>query len=69
MNKMEGRRNFGYGKQMDWAGKQALRERYGNGRYGTVAGHTERWRQFVAWCRRERCQRTKIIDPRIGQYF
>ena len=30
MNKMEGRRNFGYGKQMDWAGKQALRERYGN---------------------------------------
>ena len=39
---------------MEWAGKQALRDRYGNGRYGTVAGHTERWRQFVAWCRRER---------------
>lgn len=54
MNKMEGRRNFGYGKQMDWAGKQALRDRYGNGRYGTVAGHTERWRQFVAWCREQR---------------
>jgi len=54
MNKTAGRRNFGYGKQMDWAGKQGLRERYGNGRYGTVAGHTERWRQFVAWCRRER---------------
>ena len=52
--KTAGRRNFGYGKQMDWAGKQALRNRYGNGRYGTVAGHTERWRQFVAWCRRER---------------
>ena len=54
MNKMEGRRNFGYGKQMDWAGKQALRESFGNGRYATVAGHTERWRQFVAWCRSER---------------
>jgi len=52
--KTAGRRNFGYGKQMDWAGKQALRIRYGNGRYGTVAGHTERWRQFVAWCRNER---------------
>jgi hypothetical protein len=36
---------------MDWAGKQALRDRYGSGRYGTVAGHTERWRQFVTWCR------------------
>jgi hypothetical protein len=54
MMKITGRRNFGYGKQMDWAGKQALRDRFGNGRYGTVAGHTERWRQFVAWCRRER---------------
>jgi len=52
--KTAGRRNFGYGKQMDWAGKQALRNRYGNGRYGTVAAHTERWRQFVAWCRSER---------------
>ncbi len=51
MMKTTGRRNFGYGKQMAWAGKQALRVRYGNGRYGTVAGHTERWRQFVAWCR------------------
>jgi hypothetical protein len=54
MMKMTGRRNFGYGKQMAWAGKQALRDCYGNGRYGTVAGHTERWRQFVAWCRSER---------------
>jgi len=53
MNKTAGRRNFGYGKQMAWAGKQALRDRYGNGRYGTVAGHAERWRQFVAWCRDE----------------
>jgi hypothetical protein len=51
MNKTAGRRNFGYGKQMEWAGKQALRDRYGNGRYGTVVGHTERWRQFVAWCK------------------
>ena len=53
MMKTAERRNFGYGKQMAWAGKQALRDRYGNGRYGTVAGHTERWRQFVAWCRDE----------------
>jgi hypothetical protein len=63
MSKMEGRRNFGYGKQMDWAGKQALRDRYGNGRYGTVAGHTERWRQFVAWCRDQRGLRdARLVD-------
>jgi len=54
MSKVGSHRNFGYGKQMAWAGKQALRERYGNGRYGTVNGHAERWGQFVTWCREER---------------
>ncbi len=53
MSKVGSHRNFGYGKQMAWAGKQALRSRYGNGRYGTVNGHAERWRQFVTWCREE----------------
>ncbi|NNL47699.1 MAG: integrase [Acidimicrobiia bacterium] len=50
MSKIGGHRNFGYGKRMAWAGKQALRDRYGTGRYATVAAHTERWRQFSAWC-------------------
>ena len=54
MSKVGSHRNFGYGKQMAWAGKQALRDRYGNGRYGTINGHTERWGQFVNWCREER---------------
>ena len=54
MKKAGGHRNFGYGKQMAWAGKQALRDQYGNGHYGTVTGHAERWRQFVTWCREER---------------
>lgn len=54
MSKVGGRRNFGYGKQMEWAGKQALRDRFGNGRYGTVNGHAERWRRFANWCLEER---------------
>jgi hypothetical protein len=54
MKKVGSHRNFGYGKQMAWAGRQALRDRYGNGHYGTVNGHAERWRQFVSWCRNER---------------
>lgn len=63
MIKTAGRRNFGYGKQMDWAGKQALRNRYGNGRFGTVAGHTERWRQFVTWCRDQHSIRdARLVD-------
>lgn len=31
MGKIGGRRNFGYGKQMAWAGKNALADRYGEG--------------------------------------
>ncbi|MDH3750950.1 MAG: integrase domain-containing protein [Gammaproteobacteria bacterium] len=66
MCKTGGRRNFGYGKQMTWAGKQALRDQYGNGHYGTVTGHAERWRQFVTWCRDERDIRdARLIDRGI----
>ncbi len=50
MNKVGGHRNFGYGKKMAWAGKQAIRDRYGEGHYATVASHTERWKVFVQWC-------------------
>ena len=42
-------RNFGYGKQATYAGKQALRDYYGQGHHGTVATHTERWKLFVTW--------------------
>jgi len=31
MGRVGGERNFGYGKQMAWAGKNALSERYGDG--------------------------------------
>lgn len=61
MSKVGGRRNFGYGKRMEYAGKQALRDRYGNGHHGTTAGHAERWQRFVAWCRDE-CE---IRDARL----
>lgn len=70
MNKVGGHRNFGYGKQMEWAGRQALRDRYGNGHYGTVAGHAERWRQFAAWCRDERQIRdARAVDGGIVQDY
>jgi hypothetical protein len=49
MGKVGGHRNFGFGKQMAWAGTQALRDRYGDGHYATVAAHTARWGQFAEW--------------------
>jgi hypothetical protein len=42
---------FRLGKQMDWAGQQALKDIYGRGHFGTVASHAQRWRQFCNWAR------------------
>ncbi len=47
MSKVGGGRNYGYGKALAWAGKNALKDRYGEGHYGTVAAHMERWKCFV----------------------
>ena len=46
-------RNFGYGRQLSYAGPQALRDMFGGGHYGTVKAHSDRWLAFVRWCRSE----------------
>ena len=51
MGKVGGGRNFGYGKQMAWAGRQAIQDRYGQGHHASVAAHAERWAQFAAWAK------------------
>ncbi|MEY9332001.1 hypothetical protein ABH911_002312 [Pseudomonas protegens] len=47
-------RNFGYGRQLSYAGPQALHDLFGGGHYGTVKGHSDRWRAFVRWCRSDK---------------
>jgi integrase len=49
--KVGGRRNFGYGKRLWWAGKNALRDRYGDGCYGSRAAHEARWRHFAEYAK------------------
>lgn len=49
--KIGGSRNFGYGKNLAWAAKNALRERYGLGHFDTVATHAARFEQFAVFCR------------------
>ena len=46
-------RNFGYGRQLSYAGPQALKDLFGGGHYGTVKAHSDRWLAFVSWCRSE----------------
>ena len=44
-------RNFGYGRQLSYAGPQALKDMFAGGHYGTVKAHCDRWQAFVKWCR------------------
>ncbi|MEB2872952.1 integrase [Pseudomonas rhizosphaerae] len=46
-------RNFGYGRQLSYAGPQALKDMFAGGHYGTVKAHCDRWQAFVKWCRSE----------------
>lgn len=49
MGKFGGNRNFGFGKQLTFAGKNALKDRFVAGHYSTVASHSSRWNQFAQW--------------------
>ncbi len=65
MGKTGGRRNFGYGKQMAWAGKNALADRYGEGRYATRATHAGRWQRFVAFAREAGIRDARQVDREL----
>jgi hypothetical protein len=46
-------RNFGFGRQLSYAGPQALKDLFGGGHFATVKAHSDRWQAFVRWCRSE----------------
>ncbi|PYC11639.1 integrase domain-containing protein [Pseudomonas mosselii] len=61
-------RNFGYGRQLSYAGPQALKDMFGGGHYGTVKAHSDRWLAFVRWCRSEQgpgINDARQIDRRV----
>ncbi|MFG0502257.1 integrase domain-containing protein [Pseudomonas putida] len=45
--------NFGYGRQLSYAGRQALKDLFAGGHFATVKAHSDRWQAFVRWCRSE----------------
>ncbi|RON71047.1 integrase [Pseudomonas fluorescens] len=44
-------RNFGFGRQLSYAGPQALKDLFGDGHFATVKAHSDRWQAFVQWGR------------------
>ncbi len=62
-------RNFGYGKQLAFAGKQAIQDRYGEGKYATRASHGARFKQFADWCKQQGVNDArKITEDTISSY-
>ena len=49
MSKYPTTRNFGFGKHMEWAGRKALEQYYGNGHFATVSTHAQHWNLFCRW--------------------
>lgn len=64
MGRYASSRNYGYGKQMAFAGKSALRDLYGQGHHNTVATHAERWGQFASWAREQGVRDLSRADNR-----
>lgn len=69
MDKVGGKRNYGYGKQLAWAGKNALADRYGEGHFSTRASHTERWHQFVSFLKGEGIKDARQINQQTIEEY
>jgi hypothetical protein len=46
-----GGRNYGYGHQFGWSARQALIDYYGDGHYGTIAAHCDRFKRYIEFSR------------------
>lgn len=70
MSKLPTDRNFGFGKQLAWAGHQALKDMYGQGHFGSVATHAGRWTRFCDWARKEQGIRdARHVDQKVIEAY
>ena len=60
--------NFGFGRQLSYAGRNALREMM-PGQYCTVATHSERWKQFCAWSKTQNISEAHQINNQTLKHY
>jgi integrase len=73
MGKFSSVRNFGFGKQMGYAGLQSLKSYYGGGHHSSVHSHAARWGESCRWLRehegiRDATQITQEIVEKYAKY-
>ena len=69
MGNVGGARNYGYGKQLAWAGRNALADRYGQGHFSTRATHEDRWNKFAQYLKTQGINDARKIDKTTVQYY
>ena len=69
MGNVGGARNYGYGKQLAWAGKNALADRYGQGHFSTRATHEDRWNKFARYLKQQGINDARKIDKTTVQGY
>jgi hypothetical protein len=58
-----GPRNYGFGRRMDYAGRQTLLDRYGGGHFSSVATHSDRWSAFCNWSKTQGIRDMRDVRP------
>lgn len=64
-----GGKNYGYGKQIGYAVKNILKDKYGEGKYATRAAHEARFKHFTDNLKSEGVKDLKKIDKDIIKKF
>lgn len=62
MSKVGGGKNYGYGKQIIWAGKEALKDHFITRKYGSEAAHMARWEVVCEWLAIQGIKDAREID-------
>jgi len=62
-------RNYGYGKQMHYAVKNALTDHYGGGHYGTMYTHLGRWTALKKWLQDHKIKDLTLITKELFEQF
>ena len=65
----KGGRNYGYGKQISYAVKNALKDRYGEGKYATRAAHEARFAHFNNYLKNEGVKDLRKINENTINKF
>ncbi len=58
-------RNFGYGKQLNYAVHHALKSSFSGGHFGTVSAHSERFKPFSKFAKKEGITDARMITNNI----